>query len=77
MFCHEDDKYFHIHVCDSGSGIANKNNLFVPFYTTKPQGSGIGLTLCKQILFNHDGLLSLKNRENVAGVEAVISLPKG
>ncbi|MBA6263005.1 PAS domain-containing sensor histidine kinase [Colwellia sp. Bg11-12] len=77
VFCHMDDKYFHIHVCDSGSGIANKNNLFVPFYTTKPQGSGIGLTLCKQILFNHDGLLSLKNRENVAGVEAVISLPKG
>ncbi|TWX59520.1 sensor histidine kinase [Colwellia hornerae] len=76
VFCQTDDKYFHIHICDSGSGIANKNNLFVPFYSTKPKGSGIGLALCKQILFNHGGLLSLKNNANSAGAEAIISLPK-
>jgi two-component system nitrogen regulation sensor histidine kinase NtrY len=76
VFCQADDKYFHIHICDSGTGIANKDNLFVPFYSTKPQGSGIGLTLCKQILFNHGGLLTLKNRKAIQGAEAVISLPK-
>jgi len=76
IFCQNDDKYFHIHICDSGTGIANKDNLFVPFYSTKPQGSGIGLTLCKQILFNHDGLFTLTNRKSREGAEAVISLPK-
>ena len=76
VFCQEDDKYFHIHICDSGSGIANKENLFVPFYSTKPQGSGIGLALCKQILFNHGGLLTLTNRKEVKGAEAIISISK-
>jgi len=76
VFCHTDEKYVHIHICDSGSGIANKDNLFVPFYSTKPQGSGIGLTLCKQILFNHGGLLTLTSREVGQGAEAIISLPK-
>jgi two-component system nitrogen regulation sensor histidine kinase NtrY len=76
VFCTTNDKYFHIHICDSGHGIANKDNLFVPFYSTKPKGSGIGLTLCKQILFNHGGLLTLTNRKDTRGAEAVISLPK-
>ena len=76
VFCQTDAKYFHIHICDSGSGVANKDNLFVPFYSTKPKGSGIGLALCKQILFNHGGLLTLTNRKGVRGAEAVISLPK-
>ena len=71
-----DEKYFHIHICDVGTGIANQENLFVPFYSTKPQGSGIGLTLCKQILFNHGGLLTLANRTTASGAEAIISLPK-
>jgi len=76
VFCQSDDKYFHIHICDTGMGIANQDNLFVPFYSTKPQGSGIGLTLCKQILFNHGGLFTLTNRKDGNGAEAVISLPK-
>jgi len=76
VFCLADDKYIHIHICDTGTGIANEENLFVPFYSTKPEGSGIGLTLCKQILFNHGGLLTLANRKAVQGAEAVISLPK-
>jgi len=47
---------------DDGPGIANAANLFVPFFTTKPQGSGIGLVLCRQIAEAHGGTLSLENR---------------
>jgi nitrogen fixation/metabolism regulation signal transduction histidine kinase len=71
----QDEKYLHLIIDDQGIGIANKENLFVPFYSTKPQGSGIGLTLCRQILFNHDGLIKLTNRKNRQGAQAVISLP--
>jgi nitrogen fixation/metabolism regulation signal transduction histidine kinase len=76
IYCISDEKNLHIHILDTGTGIANEENLFVPFYSTKPQGSGIGLTLCKQILFNHGGLLSLTNRKSEQGAEAIISLPK-
>ncbi|HEX3866933.1 MAG TPA: ATP-binding protein [Gemmatimonadaceae bacterium] len=51
-----------LHVEDDGPGIANSSNLFVPFFTTKPQGSGIGLVLCRQIAEAHGGSLSLENR---------------
>ncbi len=64
-----------ISISDNGSGIANPNNLFVPFYTTKESGSGIGLTLCQQILSNHNGSLSLTNRMNTKGAVAKIILP--
>jgi signal transduction histidine kinase len=74
--CFQEGKWQHIIVSDQGMGIANSDNLFVPFYSTKPQGSGIGLALCKQILFNHNGLISLKNKNVGTGVEAIISLPK-
>jgi len=70
-----DEKYLHLIIEDQGMGITNKENLFVPFYSTKPQGSGIGLTLCRQIMFNHDGLIKLSNRIAVKGAQAVISLP--
>lgn len=65
-----------ITIADTGMGIANQDNLFVPFYSTKPQGSGIGLALCKQILFNHGGSIILKNRANIQGAEAVLTLPR-
>ncbi|WP_157442996.1 sensor histidine kinase [Colwellia piezophila] len=71
----QDQQYLHLIISDQGMGIANKENLFVPFYSTKPQGSGIGLTLCRQIMFNHDGLIKLTNREGVKGAQAVISIP--
>jgi nitrogen fixation/metabolism regulation signal transduction histidine kinase len=71
----QDEKYLHLLISDQGSGIANKENLFVPFYSTKPQGSGIGLTLCRQIMFNHGGLIKLTNRINENGAQAIISLP--
>jgi two-component system nitrogen regulation sensor histidine kinase NtrY len=47
---------------DDGPGLANSQNLFVPFFTTKPSGSGIGLVLCRQIAENHGGTLTLENR---------------
>lgn len=51
----------HVHLYDKGKGIKNLENLFVPFYTTKPKGSGIGLSLSQQIALNHGGDLSLNN----------------
>ncbi|MEW6999174.1 PAS domain-containing sensor histidine kinase [Colwelliaceae bacterium BS250] len=74
--CYQQGKWQHLAIIDHGTGIANADNLFVPFYTTKNQGSGIGLALCKQILFNHNGLIKLKNTSLHSGVEALLSLPK-
>ncbi len=59
---------------DQGSGISNPDNLFVPYYSTKPGGSGIGLVLCRQIAFNHNGDLSIKNRDNTQGARAVLTI---
>jgi len=66
---------FQLMISDQGAGISNESNLFVPFYTTKKQGSGIGLVLCRQILEVHDGKLSLKNKTNETGCIATIDLP--
>lgn len=60
---------------DDGPGIANLQNLFVPFFTTKPSGSGIGLVLCRQIAENHGGTLTLQNREEATGCIARLRLP--
>jgi PAS domain S-box-containing protein len=59
---------------DDGPGIANSANLFVPFFTTKPQGSGIGLVLCRQIAEAHGGSLSLENRAGHRGSVATLRL---
>ncbi|MGH7616160.1 MAG: sensor histidine kinase [Gemmatimonadaceae bacterium] len=59
---------------DDGPGIANSTNLFVPFFTTKPQGSGIGLVLCRQIAEAHGGSLSLENRAGHRGSVATLRL---
>ena len=64
-----------ISILDSGAGIANHSNLFVPFYTTKPNGTGIGLVLALQILEAHGGTLRLRNREDRQGCEAEVRLP--
>ncbi|MEM1178131.1 MAG: ATP-binding protein [Acidobacteriota bacterium] len=63
-------------VLDTGPGLLNANNLFVPFFTTKPGGSGIGLVLCRQIAEAHGGSLTLENRADVAqGCVARLRLP--
>jgi two-component system nitrogen regulation sensor histidine kinase NtrY len=64
-----------ITVTDDGPGIANPQNLFVPFFTTKPSGSGIGLVLCRQIAENHHGSLTLENRADRSGCIARLRLP--
>jgi two-component system nitrogen regulation sensor histidine kinase NtrY len=60
---------------DRGLGIANTENLFVPFYTTKSTGSGIGLVLAQQIARAHGGEISLFNREDGEGACAIVHLP--
>lgn len=62
-------------VSDSGLGIANSDNLFVPFYTTKSDGSGIGLVLSRQIAEAHGGTLTVENREGGLGCLARLRLP--
>jgi two-component system, NtrC family, nitrogen regulation sensor histidine kinase NtrY len=64
-----------LQVEDDGPGIAQASNLFVPFFTTKPEGSGIGLVLCRQIAENHGGALTLANREDASGCIATLRLP--
>ncbi|HVZ85226.1 MAG TPA: ATP-binding protein [Terracidiphilus sp.] len=64
-----------IFVEDRGLGIANTENLFVPFYTTKPSGSGVGLALAQQIARAHGGEIRLGNREDGEGARAAVSLP--
>lgn len=66
-----------ITVTDEGPGISNPGNLFVPFFTTKPGGSGIGLVLSRQIAEAHGGALTLVNRPEGHGVEARLILPIG
>ena len=65
-----------IFVQDEGPGIMNPANLFVPFFTTKPDGSGIGLPLSRQIAEAHAGSLVLTNRENGQGAQALLRLPR-
>ena len=64
-----------IWIDDEGPGLSNTTNLFVPFFTTKPGGSGIGLVLCRQIVEAHGGLLTLENRPSGSGCEARMRLP--
>jgi nitrogen fixation/metabolism regulation signal transduction histidine kinase len=67
----------HVIVCvkDEGPGLANTANLFVPFFTTKASGSGIGLVLSRQIAEAHGGTLTLENRADTAGCDARLRLP--
>ena len=60
---------------DEGPGLSNTGNLFVPFFTTKPGGSGIGLVLSRQIAEAHGGSLMLQNRDDRVGCRASLRLP--
>jgi signal transduction histidine kinase len=61
---------------DDGPGLADTANLFVPFYSTKPEGSGIGLALCRQIAEQHGGTVTLENRAGARGCRATVTLPR-
>jgi len=62
-------------ISDNGPGLASTANLFVPFFTTKAEGSGIGLVLSRQIAEAHGGNLTLENRTESHGCEARLRLP--
>jgi PAS domain S-box-containing protein len=64
-----------IWVADEGPGLSSTANLFVPFFTTKPGGSGIGLVLSRQIAESHGGSLTLENRADREGCLARLRLP--
>jgi signal transduction histidine kinase len=66
---------FELWVEDDGPGLANTGNLFVPFYTTKPGGSGIGLVLSRQIAEAHGGTVTLEHRTDARGCRATVRLP--
>ena len=66
---------FELAVEDDGPGLPDSANLFVPFFTTKPGGTGIGLVLSRQIAEAHAGTLVLANRVGARGCEARLTLP--
>jgi nitrogen fixation/metabolism regulation signal transduction histidine kinase len=68
------DSMVEITIDDDGPGVQNTSNLFVPFFTTKPGGSGIGLALSRHIAEAHGGGLSLENRPGARGARAIVRL---
>jgi two-component system nitrogen regulation sensor histidine kinase NtrY len=70
------DSQLEVWVTDDGPGIQNTANVFVPFFTTKPGGTGIGLALSRQIAEAHGGTLTLENRRGTRGCEARLRLPR-
>jgi nitrogen fixation/metabolism regulation signal transduction histidine kinase len=71
----QEGRVLELWVDDEGAGLPNASNLFVPFYTTKPGGSGIGLVLSRQIAEAHGGTLTLENRAGASGCRAFLRLP--
>ena len=69
------DGWLVLQVEDDGPGLSDTSNLFVPFFTTKPGGTGIGLTLCRQIAEAHGGTVALANRPDARGCLATVRLP--
>jgi nitrogen fixation/metabolism regulation signal transduction histidine kinase len=64
-----------VEIIDGGPGLPPSENLFVPFFTTKRGGSGIGLVLARQIVEAHGGSLTLENRDDAKGCVARMRLP--
>ena len=72
----QDDANLHLIVEDNGIGLLNPSNAFVPFYTTKQGGSGIGLVLSQQIAEAHGGSIELANRKGTRGCIVTVQLPR-
>jgi nitrogen fixation/metabolism regulation signal transduction histidine kinase len=72
---HEETGWLVVEISDEGPGLPASGNLFVPFFTTKPGGSGIGLLLARQIAEQHGGSLVLENRTDRSGCIARLRLP--
>lgn len=70
-----DGDWLEITIEDEGKGLPDTSNLFVPFFTTKPNGSGIGLALSRQIAEAHGGTITLANRTDRTGCRATLRLP--
>jgi len=70
-----EDSIVEIAIRDEGPGLLNNTNLFVPFFTTKAGGSGIGLVLSRQIAESHGGSVTLANRTDRRGCEALVTFP--
>jgi len=74
------EQFYVIEIVDDGHGFSNLNNLFVPLYSTKPQGQGIGLSFCRNIIEQHQGVMELHNNDETSagktGVTVMIILPK-
>lgn len=65
-----------LRIVDDGPGLTEPDKVFVPFHSTKPEGSGIGLTLAREVTEAHGGSLDLRNREGASGCEATMRLPR-
>jgi two-component system, NtrC family, nitrogen regulation sensor histidine kinase NtrY len=70
-----DDQSVVLTIDDNGLGLLNPSNAFVPFYTTKPAGSGIGLALSRQIVEAHGGSIELSNLNGKRGCQVRVKLP--
>lgn len=70
-----DNDWLEVTIDDEGKGLPDTSNLFVPFFTTKPNGSGIGLALSRQIAEAHGGTMSLENRVGANGCRATLRIP--
>jgi two-component system, NtrC family, nitrogen regulation sensor histidine kinase NtrY len=75
LSCAIRDDYCEFAVVDHGAGISNPDNLFVPFYTTKNEGAGVGLVLCRQIAARHFGDVTVENRTDGRGAVAKLVVP--
>jgi len=74
--CRQERNFWQLEIQDEGIGVTNEANLFVPFYSTKKNGNGIGLVLSRQIAESHGGRLRLRNRSDRTGCIAELRLPK-
>ncbi len=70
------DEAVEIRVLDEGLGVTAGADVFVPFFTTRPGGTGIGLALCRQIADAHGGSVALENRRDRTGCVARVRLPR-